>query len=233
MERPLYSLVIPFYNEERQAAFIVQRILDYFQARNVDFELILVNNGSRDGTAEILESLSRRNPQIRYISLTENLGFGGGTFAGLKLAQGQYLGFTTAGGQVLPEYILSVFETARQHPNTVCKTRRTTRENLFRELASYGYALLANLLFFVWTMDINGHPLVLAKDVFHSLAIQSKNFMINLEILVKAKQRNLKIIQVPIPYHQRAGGRSHVRLATAWLFFKQLIALRRQMPFRV
>ncbi len=232
MERPLYSLVISFYNEESQAAFVIKRLLDYFHEKNADFELVLVNNGSRDGTEKILTSFSRDNPRVRKISLQENTGFGGGTLAGMECAQGKHIGFTTAGGQVLPEHIVHVFDTARERPNAVCKAKRMSRENPFRRYAGYGYSLLANALFFVWTADINGHPLVLAKEVFDSLRIQSRNFMINLEILAKAKKRGMEIIQVPIPYHQRAGGKSHVTPTTVWLFLKQLIALRKHLRYR-
>lgn len=230
MARPLYSLVISLYNEERQAAFVIQRLLDYFQEKNLDFELILVNNGSRDSTEEIIASFARANPRVRKITLPENSGFGGGTFSGLQLAQGTYIGFTTAGGQVLPEHIVQVFEAAREHPNAVCKAKRLSRENMLRRLAGFGYSFLANMLFPIWTADVNGHPLVLGKETFNALRVQSKNLMINLEILVKAKQRGLKIVQVPTPYHQRAGGKSHVRSGTVWLFLKQLIELRMKLP---
>ena len=231
MERPLYSIVISFYNEESQAAFVIKRLLEYLTAKNVDFELILVNNGSQDGTEKTITAFAQNDPRVRTTSLVDNTGFGGGMLTGLKLARGKYIGFTTAGGQVLPEHLLKAFDTARQNPQAVVKAKRLSRESLFRELASYGYAVLANLLFFVGILDINGHPLVLAKEVFDSFAIQSKNFMINLEILTKAKKRRLNIITVPIPYSQRAGGRSHVRLSTAWLFFKQLIELRKNSLF--
>ncbi|MBI2624442.1 glycosyltransferase family 2 protein [Candidatus Parcubacteria bacterium] len=223
MGRPLYSIVIPFYNEERQAAFVIQRILDYCDGEEVDAELILVDNGSRDRTGMILASCAH-NPRVRTVSLRENAGLGGGVLAGMRIARGEYVGFTTAGGQVLPEYLIQIFDTARKNPHAVCKAKRISRENILRKFTGYGYSLLASALFSVWIPDVNGHPLVLAREDFDALDIQSTNFAINIEILTKARRRGMRIVHVAIPYQRRVGGKSHVTFATAGLMFRQLLA---------
>ncbi len=232
MDRPLYSIVISFYNEESQADFVIKRLLDNLNAKRIDFELILVNNGSCDRTEEILQSFAQRDQRVRSISLEENIGFGGGTLTGLELARGEFIGFEAAGGQVLPEHIRKVFDTARENPKAVVKAKRMTRESAWRSLMAWGYALVVNALFFVRTSDIDGRPLALAKDVFDSFSIKSKNLMLNLEILTKARKRGLRIIQVPVPYYKRVGGKSHTTFATAVLFLKQLIEFRRDSFFR-
>ena len=224
MKGPLYSLVIPLYNEEKQASLVIKKILDYFSD---DLELILVNNGSRDNTERIIDSFRGR---ARKVSFSDNQGYGGGIISGLRKARGEFIGFTTGGGQVMPESILKVFEEARKNPNSVCKAKRMQRESLFRRFTSYGYNFLANAIFFVRLTDINGHPVVLEKKVFDELGLQTKDFMINIELYIKAKKRGMRIIQVRIPYYKRMGGsRSHVTLLTVVQMFRELIAFRRKL----
>lgn len=226
MQRPQYSIVISFYNEERQAAAVIQRLIDVLNVRGVAFEFIVVNNGSTDGTEAILKSFAQRDLRVVHITVSPNIGFGGGTWTGLARAQGAFIGFTTAGGQVSPEHVLAVFETARDNPRAVVKAKRVSRESFWRSLMAWGYGLVVNALFFVGTQDIDGHPLVLAKETFDTLAIRSKNLMLNLEILSKAKRRGLQIIEVPVPYSKRLGGKSHTTLSTVGEFLRQLIAFR-------
>lgn len=231
MENPLYSIVISFYNEERPAGFVITRLLDHLNAQGVDFELLLVNNGSRDGTATILASFAQRDPRISCITLPHNVGFGGGTFAGLKLARGKFIGFTTAGGQVLPEHVLAAFAAARENPAAVVKAKRMSRESVGRSVMAWGYSLAVQTLFGFWMSDIDGHPLVLARDVFDALEIRSNNLMLNLEILIKARKHGRRILQLPIPYGPRASGKSHTSFATVGQFVRQLIAFRRATLF--
>ncbi|MBI4415207.1 MAG: glycosyltransferase [Candidatus Kerfeldbacteria bacterium] len=228
MADPLYSIVISCYNEQQQVQAVIRELVDHLDARGIDFELVLVNNGSTDGTPAILESLARQDQRISVVTLFPNATFGGGTLAGLRRARGAFIGFTTAGGQVSPKHVLAVYETARQHPSAVVKGRRVTRESWSRRLSAWGYGLAVNALFAVGTADVDGYPLVLPKATFDALGIRSGNLMLNVEVLLGAKRHGLRVIRVPVPYAKRAGGRSHTTLRVLGQFLYQLVEYRLQ-----
>ena len=90
------SVVIPAYNEEERLKRHVPGIVTYLQSKNRQFEIIIVNDGSRDGTVAITQALAQTYPMIRLIDLQPNRGKGGAVRAGMIVGRGRYVLFTDA-----------------------------------------------------------------------------------------------------------------------------------------
>ena len=99
-ETPPLSLTIPLYDEEGNVARVVQALLDTFRKAEVPLTLILVDNGSRDGTRAIVQRLEREEPEVRGVYLDKNQGYGGGILAGMETAESPLLGYMWGDGQV-------------------------------------------------------------------------------------------------------------------------------------
>jgi len=93
---PYLSVVIPAYNEQERLKRFVPGIVKYLQGKGQPFEIIVVNDGSRDSTAQVTRDLSKEFPMLRLIDLNPNRGKGGAVKAGMLDAQGEYVLFTDA-----------------------------------------------------------------------------------------------------------------------------------------
>jgi dolichyl-phosphate beta-glucosyltransferase len=94
--RPYLSVVIPAYNEEERLKRYVPGIIGFLQSKGRPFEIIVVNDGSRDRTAQVARELARAYPMLRLIDLNPNRGKGAAVRAGMLDARGEYVLFTDA-----------------------------------------------------------------------------------------------------------------------------------------
>jgi glycosyltransferase involved in cell wall biosynthesis len=222
------SLSMPLYNEESCVRKTVKDLSNEFKKNKVNYELILVNNGSNDSTPEIIDQLHKENPdRIKTLHLKKNIGYGGGILAGMKKGKGYYVGFTCGDGQISPKDTIRVFRFTKNEDLDFCKTIRVCRKDgIFREVISFFYNFMTFLFFLSFFNDVNGYPVIMKRSVFKKLKIRSKNYIMNLEILLKTKRNKLRVGNVPITFHERFKGKGHVKTYTLFEFFKQLITFK-------
>jgi len=96
MTEPYLSVIIPAYNEEERLKRLLPGIVGFLQSNSRPFEIIVVNDGSRDNTAKLTQEFARTYPMLRLIDLNPNRGKGGAVKAGMLDARGQYVLFTDA-----------------------------------------------------------------------------------------------------------------------------------------
>lgn len=232
--KPDISLVMLFYNEEKCAKESCDLFYNYFFKKNLNFELVLVNNGSFDKTKNILEDfvkLHKKNSKI--VNLEKNIRFGGGIIAGFNNCSGQYIGFTCGDGQVSPEDTFKLIRCIEANPDAIVKGNRVIKMyTQTRFLVSKFYRLFINLLFGINNIaDINGYPIFFNSNIYPSLQLNAKNWAINVEVLYKGCLLNKQIIEIPVVYSKRLGGKSHVRFSTIFQFFGDCFKLRHNLFF--
>ena len=224
---PEFSLVIPLYNEAACAKRSVQDILDALEAHVAGrYELILVINGSTDGTGAICESFAQRYPHVKTVRFNENQGYGGGILGGLAHAQGTYCGFTCGDGQAPPEVLIRLLsEIAGGEYDVVKATRIKRRDGLARSLQSAVYNWMFRWIFQVPSRDINAMPKLLRREVYEQLALESTDWFIDAEIMIKAHHGGWRILEVPAESLGRIGGASTVRLGTCFEFLVNAVRI--------
>lgn len=123
------SLVVPCYNEEQSLPYFwaeVQRVMQKMDY--VDFELIFVNDGSRDKTLEVLRKLAQKDPRVKYLSFSRNFGKEAAMFAGLEHARGDYAAVMDADLQDPPALLEEMYRALTQEGYDSAATRRVTRK---------------------------------------------------------------------------------------------------------
>ena len=111
LKKELISIVVPCYNEEESIPIFYEEIDKVSkEMKNVDFEFMFVNDGSKDKTLEILRSLSKKDKRVRYISFSRNFGKEPGMYAGLKNAKGDYVAIMDADLQDPPIMVKTMYE---------------------------------------------------------------------------------------------------------------------------
>ena len=115
MKKEKISVIVPCYNEEESLPIFYKEITKVIKEMgNVEFELLFINDGSKDNTSNILRSLSKKDKRVRYISLSRNFGKEGGMYAGLENATGDLVAIMDADMQDPPSMIKEMYRSIKE-----------------------------------------------------------------------------------------------------------------------
>ncbi len=218
------SLTLPFYNEEKNVRKVVQDLVAELEKVGIDYELVLVNNGSTDRTGEIISLLAQDNPRLRTVTIEVNEGYGWGIINGLRENQGEYVGFSDGDGQIPPESIVQIFDKIRVDSLDICKAYRVVRDTSpIRKLVSKIFNFLFPIFFHTPIGDINGKPKIMRRNVYELLDLNSKDWFIDAEIILKAQALGYKMGEVPVKFKKRQEGASSVRFRTILEFLSNMM----------
>ena len=144
---PVYSLVVPIYNEEETIPEMYRRLKLVSEGLGGDVEIILVDDGSRDRSTDLMRELRRQDPSVRYVSLARNFGHQSAVTAGLHFTQGDAVIVLDADLQDPPELIPKMVEKWREGYYVVY-ARRTVRrrEGLIKRFLAYVFYRVLRLL---------------------------------------------------------------------------------------
>ena len=112
----MISLIIPCFNEEESLPLFYPEATSVLRQMNCDYELIFVNDGSRDRTLEILKELSEKDPHVIYLSFSRNFGKESAIYAGLHYASGSYISIIDADLQQDPEIVRNMVNILEEKP---------------------------------------------------------------------------------------------------------------------
>ncbi len=219
-ETPPLSLTIPLYDEEGNVARVVQALLDTFRKAEVPLTLILVDNGSRDGTRAIVQRLEREEPEVRGVYLDKNQGYGGGILAGMETAESPLLGYMWGDGQVGADDVIRVYRRLVSDDVDVAKARRVQRmDGWQRAIVTRVYNTSALWLFHVTSTDANGCPKIFTRDAWERLGPPiSSDWFLDPEIMIGVAEQVMKLAEVDVVARARDFGVSKVGMGTVLEF---------------
>ena len=211
-----FSLVLPMYNEGPNVVPVAEELLGALA--NIECELILVDNGSRDDTRERILELAERHPQVRLVEVMPNEGYGWGVLNGLWAARGEALGFMGGDGQVRAKDVVRTYERFARQDVHLAKVSRTVRGDGAERIAiTTIYNWLFRFLFGQRVHDVNGTPKIFPRRLLSELQLTSKGWFLDAEVFLKIALRG-KVGEVDIEFLPRRAGSSHVRFRTLWEF---------------
>ena len=222
-----FSIVIPFYNEEDNVEEVVSGIDAVLADRDIQYEIVAVDNGSFDNTGKILGQLRESIPNLKILRIEENQGYGWGIINGLRWTSGNYIGFMCGDNQIEPTEILNVYDKIVTDNLDLCKVRRVKRQDgLFRKLISFFYNIICPTLFLIKATDLNGTQKIFKKSIFENLDLVSKGWFIDAEIMIKFSKAGYKIGDVPVVFKKRRKGYSKINLKAVFSFIKEMLIYR-------
>jgi len=228
-QAPRLSLVMPCYNEEAIVRQTIRRLLQAFERAEIEIELVAVDNGSHDATLSILQHLASTHPQIVICRVPVNQGYGNGVLSGLPLCRAPWVGVVPADGQVDAEDTVRLFEDALATGEVVlAKARRRFRMDGFqRKVVSIGYNIFFRMLWpGIASLDINGLPKIMPREVMQRLSLTSRQWLLDPEIMVRAHLLGVRVLEYNVFARMRGSGLSHVRASTCWEFVRGVLKLR-------
>lgn len=220
---------MPAYNEEAIVGQTIRRIMAAFARAEIRLELIVVDNGSRDRTGQIVRDLSLELPGVVPHRIDVNIGYGNGILVGIPLARAPWVGIIPADGQVDAEDAVRLYEdaVATGIPVLAKARRRFRMDGPSRKLVSIAYNIFFRSLFpGVQSLDINGLPKLLPRETLLRMQLTSRQWLLDPEIMIKAHYMGLRVLEYNCFARMRGNGLSHVRATTMWDFFAALLRFR-------
>jgi glycosyltransferase involved in cell wall biosynthesis len=163
------SVVVPCFNEEAVLGQLLEELTRSLGALDVDYEVIFVDDGSRDGTLRILRDAARRDPRFRYMALSRNFGKESAMLAGLSQAAGDAVAILDADLQHPPELLATMLPYLSQGYDQVVARRNRTGDAKVRTTVSRTYYRLINRLVEVDLQDGVGDFRVLSRTAARAL----------------------------------------------------------------
>lgn len=222
------SVVLTFFNEERNAEAICYNLLHELDKHKISGEVVVVNNGSTDKTKDILNQIAKGRENVKVVNITKNLGYGWGLINGLKNAGGDYLAYMWGDGQVSPRYLTELFKTIKSNSAVLGKVERVTRnDGLIRKIISVVYNKIMYFVLGLNIKDINGTPKIVTRQAYETLRLNSKDWFIDAEIVFQLK--DAKMVSIPAVMEARKEGKSNVHFGTIIEFVKNILKFKLQL----
>ncbi len=220
-ERPALSFVLPCFNEE---ANVEQAILEAAEAARcvaAVFEIVVVDDGSYDGTSERVQALQSQMPEVVLVRHERNRGYGAALRSGFRAARHPWVFYTDGDAQFDARQLVALaglLDDAR-----VVAGYRSPRNDgsTARTLLGRGWTWVANRSLGLSVRDVNCAFKVFPKALLDDIPLRSRGAAIDAEILAEAKRRGLCIEEVPVAHRPRRAGRStgarpHVMVRAIW-----------------
>lgn len=202
-----FSLVIPCYNEAANLPLLLERCKKLVE--HPDIEVILVNNGSTDNTAYILNELLPQYPNCRSVHVKKNQGYGFGILSGLRASTSEILGWTHADMQTDPLDILKGLELFDQFGKEIFVKGRRYGRPLSDVIFTLGMSIFETLLLRTRLWDINAQPTMFSRDFFETWIKPPHDFSFDLYAYYQARRANINVHRFPVLFDERAHGVSH------------------------
>ncbi len=225
------SVFFPCYNEEKNIEATVEKSIKVLKDLGLDYEILIINDGSTDRTGEVANSFAKSNSHIRVISHKKNLGYGESLKSGFYNARYEVIAYTDSDGQFDFGEITKFLEKL-DNTDLVIGYRIKRADPFFRTLFAKGWALSLFIFFGLKLKDIDCGFKVVKKEVIEKIPRlqSSRGGMINAELAIKAKKFGFSVAQVGVQHYPRTSGsptgasikvifRSYIDLLKLWIKF--------------
>ncbi|MGH9301654.1 MAG: glycosyltransferase family 2 protein [Acidimicrobiales bacterium] len=201
------SVVLPAFNEEENVLEAIARVTDVTKRLCAEYEIIVVDDGSSDRTAELVQGASRQDSHVRLVRHSRNKGYGEALRSGFRAARLELVFFTDADNQFdLDE--LEGFLPWIERVNVVAGYRIKRQDPFMRRLTARTWNQVVRALFCVPVHDIDCAFKLFRRSVFDEIDLDSVGAMVNTELMVKLQRSGAGVIEMGVHHFPRRAGQA-------------------------
>jgi glycosyltransferase involved in cell wall biosynthesis len=200
------SAVLPAFNEEANLEQSVSRMAQALRSCAPNSEIIVVDDGSRDQTASVLEFLLGVYPMLRVIRHPQNRGYGAALRSGFGAARCPWVFMMDADNQFDPSE-LSLLVGRAADADIVTGYRKHRRDPVNRRLNAWAFFTLVRFFFGHLVRDVNCAFKLMRRDLLARMDLHADGALINAEVVVLARQLHARILEVPVHHYARRSGK--------------------------
>ncbi len=223
------TVFFPCYNEEANVERTTMAALMACERLVDDYEIIIVNDGSKDRTGAIADRLAHEYEHVRAVHNHPNRGYGGALQRGFREATKDWVFYTDGDGQFDFEELEGILPLLEEY-EIVSAYRLDRRDPPIRKLNAFCWGVLVNAVFGMRIRDIDCAFKVFPRELFDEIEMKANGALIDTEILAKATKLDYRIGQIGVHHYPRvAGEQTGANLGVILRAFKELFALRRHI----
>jgi glycosyltransferase involved in cell wall biosynthesis len=200
------SVFFPTYNEEGNIERAVNQATDVLDNVCDDFEIIIVDDGSRDGTSRLSDELARRDPRVKVVRHEENRGFGAALRSGIENASKDLIFYTDSDNQFDMREINRLLERLDDGVDMVVGFRIDRQDPAMRIFTAWVYNLMIRFLFGLRVRDVDCSFKVFRREIFDGMTIRARSGLADAEILIKAIKAGHRFCEVGVHHYPRTHG---------------------------
>lgn len=206
--RASISVFFPAYNDEGAIAEMVNKALALLPQLADDFEVIVVNDGSSDGTATILDELAKRHASVRIIHHARNRGYGGALLTGFTAATKDLVFYTDGDGQYDVNELAALFPLMQEGVDVVNGYKIKRSDSKRRVVLGGLYKFLARLLFRLPIRDVDCDFRLMRRSAIQGISLVSTSGVVCTEMVYKLHRSGCRFTETPVNHYPRLHGQS-------------------------
>lgn len=228
---PVHSLTVffPCYNEINAVRPLTEKALRVLSEICEDYEVLLIDDGSRDGTSELADQLAQEHPEVRVIHHGQNKGYGAALQSGFRGASKAYVFYTDGDGQFDLEELPGLLYLMNDC-DVVSAYRINRQEGFVRKLNAFCWTKLVGFMFSLKLKDIDCAFKLYKKADLDQIEMVSTGALIDTEILARLRRKGCRIAQVGVRHYPRIAGKATgANIKVILKAFRELFKLRKRI----
>jgi glycosyltransferase involved in cell wall biosynthesis len=202
------SVFFPAYNDSGTIGSMVIRAVKAAAELTPDYEVIVVNDGSTDATAEVADELARTYPRVRVVHHGANKGYGGALQTGFRTATKEWIFYTDGDAQYDPAELALLWTQIADNVDLVNGYKISRSDPLHRIVIGRVYHHIVATLFGLTVRDVDCDFRLMRRSIFDRIQLEKTSGVICLEMMKKITDARFRIVEVPVHHYHRAYGKS-------------------------
>ena len=202
------SVFFPAYNDSGTIASMVIRAVSAASELTSDYEVIVVNDGSEDATADIADELARTYSNVRVIHHSKNRGYGGALQTGIRAATKELIFYTDGDAQYDPAELKVLWDNMTPEVDLVNGYKISRADPLHRIVIGRLYHHIVSALFGLTLRDVDCDFRLMRRSMFERVDLRQTSGVICLEMIKKIQDAGFRVVEVPVHHYHRAFGKS-------------------------
>jgi cellulose synthase/poly-beta-1,6-N-acetylglucosamine synthase-like glycosyltransferase len=202
------SAFFPCFNDEPTIATMVNALVKTLETIDADGEVIVVNDGSTDGSQEVLEELADVQPALRIVVHEHNRGYGGALLSGFAAATKQWVFYTDGDGQFDPTELALLVEGASEDVDVVQGYKIRRADNIARRIIGRVYHRFVSALFGLRIRDVDCDFRLIRRSLLQRVRLTQTSGVICVEMIRKFQDAGARFVEVPVHHYSREHGKS-------------------------
>jgi len=202
------SVFFPAYNDSGTIASMVIRTVKTASELTPDFEIIVVDDGSADGTADIADELARTYPQVRAVHHPINRDYGAALQTGFRSATKELIFYTDGDAQYDPTELTDLWQRMSTEVDLVNGYKISRADPMHRIVIGRVYHYIVSVLFGLKLRDVDCDFRLMRRTIFERINLEKTSGIICVEMMKKIQDGGFRIVEVPVHHFHRAYGKS-------------------------
>lgn len=222
------SVICPVYNEAGLLVDATDKILVFLRQHFAEFELLLIESGSTDGSADLCDRIAQTHAEVRVVHEGAKRGFGSAVRLGYRSARKSLVWLITADLPFDLVHVLTAIPLLSKC-DCVLSYRSEDPRSAGRRALSFVYGLAVKALVGLRAKNPNSAFKVMKRDVISTLALESNGWLIDVELLYQIERRGISYREIPVPLIDRTAGASSITLKSVFKTGLELLRFSRAL----